>query len=257
MNVNRFTLFWTLLLLVLSGCAAKYPIQQAAQLNGVAVVVVTQRDGVEVGINRSLLAQDLLEFLRDEGRESVLPWYRVQEGLGSDAYENLVDHYEVTGELSEGHLQRLREANLLMPFGLVARIESNEIIQREPEHEELRDNAGQRLYDRERIVLTTQRTTSLSATLIDLQSGLPIWTRTYSVNPVSKSSYTQYLGSSFSGSLAAALANTVANGLRIPQGPPAPSLRLTLRSLMREVVRNIPNRYQTSDSVVPVAPAAG
>jgi hypothetical protein len=102
--------------------------------------------------------------------------------------------------------------------------------------------AGAKLTDRERIVLATERTTRLSATMIDLRTGAMLWHREYSVSPATEQAMIQYRGSSFSGSLAAVLANTVVNGVRVPDHPAAPPLRLNLRALLREVTRNLPAR---------------
>jgi len=83
------------------------------------------------------------------------------------------------------------------------------------------------------------RRVTLSATMINLRSGHAYWTRTYRAEPEAKATYTEYTGSSFAGSLAATMANTVANGIRKPTPPPAPGLKLTIQSLMREVARNM------------------
>jgi len=106
--------------------------------------------------------------------------------------------------------------------------------------EQLRNNAGEVLSDRERIVLSTVREMQVSASLLNIASGRVIWSKSYRATPAKQTSYVHYSGSSFSGSLAASFANTMSNGLRVPSGPVPPSNLLTLRSLLTEIVRNIP-----------------
>jgi len=76
--------------------------------------------------------------------------------------------------------------------------------------------------------------------MINVASGRVIWSKSYRATPASESSYVHYSGSSFSGSLAASFANTMSHGIKAPAGPVPPSNTLTVSSLLREIVRNLP-----------------
>ncbi len=230
-----------ILMWALSSCASYPPDGTEMVRNGIAVLGVTVRPELDISVNRSHLALEFSDLLRETGRFATLPAQQISNVIGAKNYGELMGRFAANGQLHEEDIQLLAAAGLPVRLALVARVETDVIAAGKPKIQRVSNNAGITLHDRELVVQSTYRETSLSATLIDLDSGKRRWTHTYSVTPVSETAHTRYMGSSFSGSLAAALANVMANGIRrVPASPAAPSLKLSLRSLMREIARNLP-----------------
>lgn len=190
-------------------------------------------------MSETAMSNMLQDVIRETGRFSTLGAYKVSKVVGQKQHNIMLDTYAETGALASEDVQILMAAQLPVSYAIVARIEENSVGPGVSTVQALRNNAGKLMNDRERVVHSTLRRVTLSATMINLRSGAAYWTKTYRAEPVTKSAYTRYFGSSFAGSLAATMANTVANGIRKPSGPPPPSVQLTLQSLMREVARNM------------------
>jgi hypothetical protein len=213
--------------------------QQALARNGVALLGVTSHPTVSSAMSEIAMSNMLQDIVQDTGRFSSLGAYKVSQLVGQKRYRKMLDTYGETGVVASEDVQILMAAQLPVSYAIITRIEENTTGPGASTVEALRNNAGELMNDRERVVHSTVRRVTLSATMINLRSGAAYWTKTYRAEPVTRSAYTRYFGSSFAGSLAATMANTVANGIRKPSGPAAPSIQLTLRSLMREVARNM------------------
>jgi len=207
------------------------------------VVGVTIAPGVESGKNQIAMALELEELIHAGGQYKTLrttDLARAMDSYTPGSYKVMLDNFAGSGALHQQDLIALSSAQLPVQSALILRIEKNEVSPGAPKSVQLRNNVGDILTDRERVVLSTVREMQMRASMINVATGNVFWSRTYRSTPASETSYTHYSGSSFSGSLAASLANTMTNGLRVPEGPLPPSNQLTLRSLMREVVRNLP-----------------
>ncbi len=228
---------------LIQSCASapdRFPGQVAR--NGVAILGVTTMPDVNSAMSAAGMNNTLHDIVSESDNFVSFESYKVRKVIGDDRHQTIMDIYGKTGAVRPEDIQLLMAARLPVSYALIGRIEENRESTRGPTFEKLRNNAGELLSDREKVVLSTVRHVTLSATMINLRTGAAFWTRTYRAEPASQIAYTHYQGSSFAGSLAATMANTVANGIRKPAPPPPPSLNLTVRSLMREVVRNMPRR---------------
>ena len=235
-----------LLLCALSACVSKpHGAARPVQSNGIAIIGVSNADGVKPGASHNAMSRELGDLILERGQHRILPSIDVQKSLNSVSpghYGAMLLNYGEHAVLSPNNIRALLAAKLPVSTALVARVSRNKVTTGEPVREKLRNNAGELISDREKIVLSTIREMQIEAALINIGTGAVIWSKAYRATPATKASYVHYYGSSFSGTLAATLANTMSNGLRGPVGPPPPSHQLTLRSLMREVARNLPAR---------------
>ena len=226
--------------LALVACATRAPpVGRTLEPSSVAVLGVSGAEGVR-GINRGTAALDLVESLGEGGRRRVVPPVRVRDLLGAERLDELLRRHGRSGVLDARDRRLLADARLGTRLALVARVESDAVLELEPRYTSVPDAAGRPLADRTRVHLSTLRETRLSAELVDLASGESLWTRRFRAEPIAHGSHTYYHGSSFSGSVAAMVANTMVNGRRRPGYPSAPPLRPTLRSLLDEVARSLP-----------------
>ncbi|MEE9319506.1 MAG: hypothetical protein V3U76_03590 [Granulosicoccus sp.] len=231
-------------------CASHHPPRTSSSPGSIAVIGVTARDSLGVGLNRSMLNRDFTALLEESERFTVIPASRVKVSMngtttrgaasGEKNYSELIRNYARTGRIAPGDMQRLMAARLPAAMAVIARVESDEVGPLRDESEAVRNRNDSWVTDRQRITRLRDRRTEMSAMMVNLSTGAIVWSRQYRVSPVNRSSYVQYYGSSFSASLAASLANTMVNGVRVPEGPPAPGLQPNIRSLLREVVRNLP-----------------
>lgn len=229
-----------LVLALLQGCSTAPSTREGGVVrNGVAILGVVTQPGINGSMSEAALNNMLHDIVRETGRFSSLAAHKVSKVVGGEKYRAMMKSYAESGTLLPEDIQLLMAARLPVGYAIVTRIQENTTEAGPSTVEALRNNAGELLSDRERIVHSTIRRVTLTSTMVNLRTGTAYWSRSYQAQPVSKSSYTRYFGSSFAGSLAATMANTVANGVRKPAGPPPPSLQLTLRSLMREVARNM------------------
>ena len=242
-RVLRIHLLFGLLVIVqLSACGSVQNRSTLYSNAGVAVLGVSAKTGLETAINRNGLATDFTKLLVERRAFPVLPSARLRQYVGADKVANMLNRFAETGKLDQSDLNALIAADLPTPMIVLARLEEDYVVKLPARREAVLNRAGELLADREKKVLATQRVTRVSATLIDLREGRQIWNRHFRVDPVAEATTTQYLGSSFSGSLAAAFANTMVNGIRVVRYPAAPSLRLSMVSLLREIAENLPIR---------------
>jgi len=232
-----------LVMLIAAGCVSKSYLGSSIAPRSIAVVGVAVAPGVKPGKSQTAMALEFQQLIHQNDGYKTLRSSEVSKAMNSvtpGSYNALVDNYSRNGALHPNDLQALVSARLPVQLALIARVEKNEVKPGELKRLQLRNNAGDLLTDRERRVLSTVREMQMQASMINMATGAIVWSRTYRSAPTTESSYIHYSGSSFSGSLAASLANTMTNGLRVPAGPLPPSNQLTLRSLMREVIRNLP-----------------
>jgi hypothetical protein len=242
-RVLRIHLLFGLLVIVqLSACGSAQNRSTQYSNAGVAVLGVSAKIGLETAINRNGLATDFTKLLVERRAFPVLPSGRLRQYVGADKVTNMLNRFAETGRLDQRDINALMAADLPTPRIVLARLEEDYVVKLPARREVVLNRSGELLADRERKVLATQRVTRVSATLVDLRDGRQIWNRHFRVDPVAEATTTQYLGSSFSGSLAAAFANTMVNGIRVVRYPAAPSLRLSMVSLLREIAENLPIR---------------
>jgi len=226
---------------LVGGCASVSREQVAVDAIGVAVIGVSLREGVR-GINRSTAARDLARRLEEGGRRRVVSPGRAREALGEASREALLERHARSGLIEERDVRALVAAPLDTRFALFARIERDEVRELEPRSEPVRDDGGRTLSDRVRIERATRRDTELSAVLVDLHAARVVWLRRYAAAPVTRGESVRYRGSSFTGSVAALLANRLVSGTGSPDAPPPASRRATLERLFDEIERSLPVR---------------
>ena len=209
-------------------------------VEGVVLLGVGASNSLQAGINRNELSREFAELIRGERAVSVLGSNEVRSMLGTARYGEMLQRYEASGRLDRQDVQVLMAARLRAPVAIIAQLSSDDISHSKMRRLPLRNSHGQVFEDREQIIMSSQRRTSLTATMVDLRTGAQFWTSTYHAEPVATSTQTRFLGSSFTGSVMARLANTMANGVGAMQGPPPPSLSVTMQSLLREVAVHMP-----------------
>lgn len=190
------------------------------------------------------MATGLKELIHEAGGYRTLKASDVELAMNSiqpGSYQSVVDHYAKHGALGPSQLNLLRAIGLPVETALIVRVERNQLT-KQYDLEPIRDRNGAILRDRERKILITGREVQMRASLINMASGSTIWSRSYRSSPKTKRAYVRYSGSSFSGTLAASLVNTMTTGLREPDWPMPASYKSTVQSLMREIVRNMPSR---------------
>ncbi len=229
-------------LLSISACSTPPTRSVQNASSGVAVLGVAAKIGLKSTINRNGLASDFTKLLVERAAFPVLPASTVRQYLGATRINDLLNRFAETGRLDNRDLQLLMSAGLPAQRLVVARVEEDYVVNLPARREPVLNRAGDVLADREKKVLATQRVTRISATLIDLREGTQLWNRHFRVDPVAEVATTQYLGSSFSASLAAAFANTMVNGIRVVRYPEPPTLKLSVLSLLREITDNLPVR---------------
>lgn len=237
-----FSILSAVAFLSLAACSTPSSRNDRWQGYGVAVIGVTAKSGLTTPFNRNILASEFAGLLNERSQVAVLPALNVRQILGVQQYDDLMQSYAKRGSLDERQRQLLLAARLPARTAVLARLEEDYVNKLPARRERVTNRTGAVVADRENSVLATQRITRLSAVLIDLQTGDTVWRQQYEVGPATERVATEYLGSSFSGSLAAAFANTMINGVRVAQHPDAPPLRLSLRLLLAEVASNLPLR---------------
>jgi len=224
-----------------SGCAGPSAVSRESEAASVTVIGVTRREGVASSLNRGAAALDLVARLRGgERRRVVAGPERARAALGDEPLTALLRRFAADGQLGGGDLSRLARAPLGTSLALVVRIEGDETSELAPRALPVRDAAGRVLADRFLELRAARRETTLSAELVDLGAGGPLWRRAYTTAPLVRREDVRYRGSSFGGSVAALLANTVVNGPARPDGPAPPSLRATLLTLFDELEGALP-----------------
>jgi hypothetical protein len=231
-----------LVIVQLGGCGSAQNRGTQFSNAGVAVLGVSAKTGLKTAINRNALAADFTKLLVERGAFPVLPTTALRRYIGADRIADMLNRFAKNGRLDPRDVKALMSAGLPTPRIVLARLEEDYVVKLPARREVVLNRVGELLADREKSVLATQRVTRVSATLIHISAGREGCNRHFRGDPVAEATTTQYLGSSFSGSLAAAFANTMVNGIRVAQYPPAPTLRLSMISLLHEIAENIPAR---------------
>ncbi|MBX2837908.1 MAG: hypothetical protein KTR35_13695 [Gammaproteobacteria bacterium] len=234
-------LFALAMLLSISACQSHHPEPLVPGDQGATVVVglIAKNPKVKSVINRNSLAQQMAQVIRDESRYQVPVVGLVSQQLGKEAYEHLVVHYSEHGYLSGADLEALRRADLGARYAIFARLEFDQVVEHDAENQQVYNNQGELLTDRMHVVSRTDRTTVISAMMVDVVRGASVWHNNFEVTLDSKNIQTLYSGSSFAGSLAATFTNTLANGIRGPRQPDAPSTAKAMRTLLKEVAKQM------------------
>jgi len=207
---------------------------------GVAVLAVGVDETLQLDINRNGLAREFAELIRGERGITVFDAGDVQSLLGPSRYQEILRRYEATGRVQGQDVQVLMAAGLRAPMAVITRVVDDSVQFGEAERQPVRNVQGYVHKGREQVVMSARRSTTLSATLIDLRTGSVYWTETFRAQPESTSVQTRYIGKSFTGSVLARMANTMANGVGAMRGPPPPSLQSTVVSLLRKVADSMP-----------------
>lgn len=208
----------------------------------VAIVAVVAADGVDAGLAPAAMASMLADGFQQAGGAAPVPRSVVADAVGEERLDALAGELSRSAALSGASLQLLMASPVPARRGLLVRLERNETTILEPVAAARRDADGRVLSDRHDVILSSRRDMRLAASLIDLNRGSIVWQRAWTAAPVVSASYVNYSGSSFTGSVAATLANTVVNGLRAPAAPPPASSRDTLEALFRQLIDELPGR---------------
>jgi len=226
----------------LIGCSTSNSVTSVQTDASLAVLGITSKTGMKSVLNRNGLAADFSQLLSEQRSFPVLPASALRQYVGADRLGEILNRYAESGQLRNTDIRFLMAANLPVSRIVVARLEEDYVVNLPARRESVYNRTGEVLADREKKVLATQRVTRVSASLIDLRNGQEVWNGHFRVDPIAEAATTQYLGSSFSGSLAAAFANTMVNGIRVVRYPVAPTLRISMLSLLREIADKMPNR---------------
>lgn len=241
-TLHRFIWLTSACIFTLCACSTP-PIQQGRYTStSVAVLGVAAKSGLKSNINRNALASDFGKLLDERKAFPVMPASTVRQYLGAERVNDILNRFAENGRLENRDIQVLISAGLPVQRIVLARLEEDYVVNLPARREPVLNRNGKVLADREKKVLATQRVTRVSATLLDLRDGSQLWNRHFRVDPVAEAASTQYLGSSFSGSLAAAFANTMVNGIRVVRYPEPPTLTLSMLSLLREISVSLPAR---------------
>ena len=233
---------WPIILLMM-GCASQGEVNKRAKNRAIAILGVTIVPGVESGRSLNAMTREFEDLMQSRGDYSILRSIDVSRAVNAatpESFDAILANYASSGQLKREDLKALQAVHLPIQTAVIARIESNAVKAGTQKRIALHNSRGDVLSDRERVILSTVREMQIRASMINLATGRVVWSKAYRATPASESSYVQYSGSSFSGSLAASFANTMSNGLRAPSGPTPPSNLLTVRSILREIVRNMP-----------------
>ncbi len=211
-----------------------------AAANSVAVLGVVQSQGVDIAVNTARLAADLQGILRDEHNYAVMPVAEVRNALGQAQYETLLRRVAVFGTLEADDVRILTLARLPTSTAVILVITDDDVRQLDKERVEIRDNNDEVLLDRDHVILSTARIVSLTATVMDTKSGRVRMHNEFTQESIERRRYLEYNGSSFTGTVAARLANTVANGVRQPDWPDPPLLHQSFYALLEDVADELP-----------------
>lgn len=240
-NVARACVVAVLIGSALFACSTSKSVTPLQSDSSLAVLGITSKTGMKSVLNRNGLAADFSQLLSEQRSFPVLPTSALRQYVGADRLGEILDRYAEYGQLRNTDIRFLMAANLPVSRLVVARLEEDYVVNLPARRESVYNRSGEVLADREKKVLATQRVTRVSATLIDLHDGREVWNGNFRVDPKAEAATTQYLGSSFSGSLAAAFANTMVNGIRVVRYPAPPTLRISMLSLLREIADKMPN----------------
>ncbi len=183
---------------------------------------------------------DLAALLAGRGDLSVTSALTAREIIGAGPHDEMTAFYARHSRLAPYQIQRLMAANLPSSLALIVKLASDQVEQLPVQRDAALDDKGLQIADRERRTYITQRTTRLTAMLVNLGNGRVEWTRQYRVNPSTQISTNHHVGGSLSESLAATVANTVVQGLGEARYPLPPPLYDSVLALLQEVTYQLP-----------------
>ncbi|MFK7993518.1 MAG: hypothetical protein AB8B87_05225 [Granulosicoccus sp.] len=216
--------------------------ETGAWLPGVAVIGSAAKIGLKAPVNASRMSSDLAMLLGQRSDVTVTSLPALREIVGAAPHDEMMAFYARHGRFAPYQIQRLMAANLPASKAIAVRLEADTVERLPLLRENVLNSAGMVLADRERHTYTTRRVTRISATLLNLRNGRVIWTRQYRVSPETALSSDQLMGRSFSSSVAAAVANTLVNGLNETRYPEPVPLLDSVQVLLEEVAYNAPLR---------------
>lgn len=205
------------------------------------------------GFQQRALANDLEAMIRTfHPRMAIYPHEHLRidiERPGSQTGQSnagvhalLLNRYRVNGTLNGEDLNLLRSAAGAVRYFVIARIDEDKTTKYEPYASPVRNRRGEVLLDQRRMTLLHERSVKVSATTVDLLDGGVVWQNQYISKPVAKREYTEYTGSSFSGSVAAMLANSFVNGRSSTAHPDAPRSVQAIRETFKKIAREFAPR---------------
>lgn len=225
------------------GASADVRSVENRELPRIAVIGVSQAFSPQEGLNTNRLPNDLAALLAGTGDTKVTSADTVRLAIGGGPYDEIMATYARYAQLTNAQVQRLMAAKLPAARALLVRLESDKIERLPALREDVFDTLGRRLPDRERQVYIVRRTTEMSAQLLDLRSGMVLWSRQYRVTPETRSASSRRVGGDLGASLAENFRNTIvggAGGGRTTQYPAPASLRDSVLALFQEIAYSVP-----------------
>ncbi len=214
----------------------------APVLPGVVVIGVTQKAGLNAPVDKAQMSKDTATLLAGRSDLKITPSTAARSIIGAAPHDEMMAYYARHGRFAPYQVQRLMAANLPSAKVLAVRLEADRIERLPVVKADIINAEGFMLADREHHTYATQRSTQLSATLLDLRNGRVIWTRQYRVNPQTVSESSHRVGDSVGTSIAAVMANTLVNGVGVKRHPAPPEIMDSVRALLQEVAYNVPIR---------------
>jgi len=230
-----------LLSVVVTACGTQSSLP-VSPLQGVALIGSTAKIGLKAPVDQTRLSSELAVQLADNRGVTVTPMPSVRQIVGAGPHDEMMAFYARHGRFAPYQVQRLMAANLPASQVLAVRLESDSIERLPLVRHQAVNSEGMLMANREQRTYITRRVTQLSATLLNLRNGRVVWTRQYRVSPETVASSTHRTGESFSASVAAAVANTLVNGMDETRHPAPSPLMDSIYALVQEVVRNAPVR---------------
>lgn len=222
--------------------------QRVGAISSIAVLGIIGRDKSLRDFRQKALASDLEASIRIyQPQLGIYPHNHLRRDLDSalkqaGSYAGLLNRYQTSGTLTDEDWQLLKPVATTVRYLVVASIDEDKTTRFEPQPSPVRNRRGEVLLDQRRMTLFHERTVAVSATTFDLQEARVVWSGSFISKPASSRVYTEYTGSSFSGSVAAMLANSFVNGRASTRYPDAPgsvqAIRKTFKNIGRELLGN-------------------
>ena len=230
--------------LLVNGCATNRAVPGSKVWTDTDVVLlgVVQKSGLKAPVRASVMAVDLDRIIVGLGNVAATSTKDARQIIGASPHDEMMAFYARNARFAPYQVQRLMAANLPAGKALAVRLESDTIERLPVLRQNLVDQWGRVIADRERRTYITRRVTQVSASLLDLHNGRVIWTRQYRVSPQSETASNFHAGDTLGESVAAAVANTLIKDLRDADYPAPPPLANSVLALLEEVARNAPLR---------------
>lgn len=212
--------------------------------NTMAVLGIVASEKKMRDFQRKNLAIELETRLRvQDSSTPVIPYSQVKSALRSNGQHRLMlDRYRINGRLTEADWGVLRASGMAARYVVVARIDRDETEKFEPRKIAMKNSHGDTLSDRQQVTLMHRRSVEVAARVYDLTTGNEVWSGAYVSEPANQTSYTEYTGSSFTGSMATLLTNSFTNGRSAKKYPPAPSATEALREAFSTIAAAVAGR---------------